>query len=64
MLSRLLLLMEHLFFICSEERGKGLRKETQEGAKLVPGGQVCLMCHAALELCWKWNKDTYGSHWL
>lgn len=58
MLSRLLLLMEHLFFICSEERGKGLRRKTQEGVKFVPGGQVWLMCHAALELCCEWNKDT------
>lgn len=52
------------FSFAPRNGGKGLRRKTQEGVKLAPGGQVCLMCHAALELRCKWNKDTYGSHWL
>lgn len=64
-LSWFLSLMADLFFICAAKTVEELRrKKTQEGVKLVPGGQVWLMCHAALELCCDWNKDTYGSHWL
>lgn len=54
-----LLKRKHLF-ICSEET----EKKSQEAVKLVPQGQVYLMCHAALKMCsCKWNKDTHGRHW-
>lgn len=43
---------------------RNTEKTEEEGVKLFPRDQVCLMCDAAQELCRKCNKDTYGSHWL
>lgn len=42
MLSRLLLLMEHLFFICSEKRGERVEKENSRGSKVSPRGPSLL----------------------